>query len=216
MDSSSSTSPNAPIAGVHVIKVGGSWLLLPHAATELRRWLDSPAATPEATRVLLIGGGPVVDGLRVIDHVHRFAPEVMHAAAIDAMDSNARLLQGWLPRWRGTTQLAGVSGDGRPTDWLLAPGEWLRRSEPAAAGTRLAKGWDATSDSIAARIAEGLGGRRTLLKRRRPPRGLRRDLRSLARIGYVDQQLPAIARRLPGVEFVWPADPEPEGASCRT
>jgi len=68
-----------------VIKVGGSLLLRPEWPAEL---LTVVAAGPGPTTVV-VGGGPVVDGLRAIDAACPGPVETMHRLAIDAMGITA-------------------------------------------------------------------------------------------------------------------------------
>ncbi|TWT42758.1 amino acid kinase family protein [Botrimarina hoheduenensis] len=182
----------AEMAMPMVIKVGGSWLASPGGVAALCGWLGSPAARCATKRLLIVGGGPMVEGLRQIDRANPFSAQASHWAAIDAMDTNTRLLASRLPDWRYTESFETVRQN-MAGDWLMATGYFLRTAEPAAPGERLEASWDVTSDSIAARIAALLPGRLVLLKAVSPPAGCR-SLKDLSALGYVD---PSIDRILP-------------------
>lgn len=184
-----------------VIKVGGSLLTRDGVAADLRTWLTSADACPERKRVLIVGGGPVVEGLRAMDRDFGGDTLEAHRAAIAAMDLNSRLLQSQLPDWTSTEQLARVRDDQKRGDWLFIAGGWLRREEPSVAGRALPTGWRVTSDSIAARVATFLGGGLILLKSAQPPPGPS-DLNVVARAGYVDEDFPQAAATLAEVRLL--------------
>ncbi|MCA9240540.1 MAG: hypothetical protein KDA37_10085, partial [Planctomycetales bacterium] len=62
-------------------------------------------------------------------------------------------------------------------------------------------GWQVTSDSIAARVAEVLDAELVLLKAAPPPDGRRQDLDWLADAGYVDRWFPRASLGLRSVSF---------------
>src|SRR5262249_28790698 len=77
-----------------VVKVGGSLFDLPDLCPRLSRWL----ATLSARRVLLVpGGGPTADVLRLLDRVHRLGEEASHWLALQALALNAHFLARLLP-----------------------------------------------------------------------------------------------------------------------
>lgn len=184
-----------------VIKLGGSLLSSEGGLTRAIAWLQTAAARPAAKRVLLVGGGAAVEGLRKIDDANALDPARVHFAAIAAMDTNTRLVADRLPAWRLSRQIEAIRRGDDAIDWLFAPGDWLRRQEPAAPGARLPLGWQVTSDSIAARVAEVLGAELTLLKSSGPPLGVN-DLTGLAQAGYVDGCFPVAAARVAETRLV--------------
>jgi aspartokinase-like uncharacterized kinase len=81
-------------------------------------------------------------------------------------------------------------------------------------GTRLPVGWEVTSDSIAARLAELLDARLTLLKSIPPPEFLEqsqdlRHWRALAEAGWIDRFFPDLAENLHKIRLICPL---PSGA----
>lgn len=166
-----------------VIKIGGSLLAEPGAMRLVRDWLEA-TRQEDATRLLLAGGGPVVEGLRVIDAANQLSQEASHWAAIRLMDANTRLLGEWFP---GTQVFESLE--------LMTPGDnaflchnWLLNKEPQAQGERLAVGWSITSDSIAARIATVLDARLTVLKH--TVKTTYRSPVEAASAGVVDREFP--------------------------
>ena len=142
-----------------VIKIGGSLHAEPGAMESVRDWLNT-TRSPATTRLLLCGGGPVVEGLRRVDEANPLSAEAAHWAAVRMMDANTRLLADWLPGTEVVESLALVG----PGDRGFVCHGWLREAEPNRHGERLRTGWQTTSDSIAARIAAVAGARLTLLK----------------------------------------------------
>ena len=81
---------------------------------------------------------------------------------------------------------------------LVGPGEWqfvdpleFCRADDGRPGA-VPHSWSATSDSVAARVAETRAAEIVLLKSASPPPG---DAAAWARVGYVDPHFPAIVSR---------------------
>jgi aspartokinase-like uncharacterized kinase len=175
-----SQSPHAPPA-IRVVKVGGSLLGESRLPQLVANW---HARQPVATNVLLAGGGSLVDAVRQLDRAHALGEERSHWLAVRAMSVSAALLADLLPcallvqRFDKLVEL--LADDGSiPEGRLIVFDSWqfLREVEPGTPGTRLPHHWQATSDSIAARLAAAIahGGRRlhelVLLKSTLPARG---------------------------------------------
>jgi hypothetical protein len=161
--------PGAPL----VMKIGGSLLARP-------AWPETIAGLLAATagpRVLVVGGGPVVDGLRAIDAAAPRPAGVMHWLAIEALGITSRLVA-------EATGLPLVETPEAREIVVLDVPRWLR-IDP-----RLPEGWHVTSDSIAAVVAAQVGGG-LLLAKSEPPSG--KDLRHLAAAGWVDAHFPEVA-----------------------
>ena len=175
-----------------VIKFGGSLLALPDPADCLSRWLaNKDASNPPHTRVIIGGGGCAVEALRQDD-----ATNSMDWAAIDIMDRNTQQLADKLPALRTTSVLHELGA----CDYLFAPAAWLRETEPTLPGIKLGVGWQVTSDSIAARIAEVLGASLTLLKSTDPVGD--DDWQAWAEAGLVDSDFSNHASRVQSIKFV--------------
>lgn len=178
-----------------VIKVGGSLLAEPGAMGRVADWIVATRQEGVA-RLLVAGGGPVVEGLRTIDAANPLPTEASHWAAVRMMDANTRLLADWLP---GVELAESLTGPGRG-DVACVVHDWLRGEEPRRSGERLTVGWQTTSDAIAARLAMVLGARLTLLKHTiEPTCG---SPAAAAESGIVDPELLRIADELSGCRLI--------------
>lgn len=190
-------------SNVTVVKVGGSLFAEPGAVGLLGEWLDA-TRVPGACRLLIAGGGPSVDALRVIDRANPLSDEAAHWAAIHVMDANAALLADWLP---GATLTDWPNGE--PGDWSLACGRWLREAEPSAPGERLRVDWRTTSDAIAARVAVATAADLVVVKHTLEKTYT--GLTDAAADGVLDPETPRIARGLRSVELVGLVQAPPRG-----
>jgi len=146
-----------------VAKVGGSLYDWPELGPRLRAWI---AALAPATALLVPGGGPIAEAVRILDRGLGLGEEASHWLALQALALNARFLQALLP---GAEIVDGY--------------DFARRDEgqPGA----LPHAWDVTSDSVAARVAAVMGARQlVLLKSVDFPEGI--DTHEAARQGLVD------------------------------
>lgn len=179
---------------LRVIKLGGSLLEWPELSVRLRRWL---AVQPPAVNVLIVGGGPIVEGLRTIDRAQQLSASASHWLAIDSMSLTARILVELLPEAVLVNSLATIdrSPGGVPQVLDVAP---LLRAEQGSRGA-LPESWDVTSDSIAAHVARQLNASElVLMKSIDPPQASDpQTANSLARAGYVDAYFPLVAGELP-------------------
>ncbi|QDT68075.1 hypothetical protein MalM25_09870 [Planctomycetes bacterium MalM25] len=174
-----------------VIKVGGSLFAEPNAMRLVADWLVVTRRA-DTVRLLVAGGGPSVDALRVIDAANPLSTVASHWAAVQIMDANTRLLTEWLPGVDLTDSLR----DLRPGDSAWQVRDWLRETEPTQPGEPLRPGWQTTSDSIAARLASVTGARLTLLKHSLTKAYATPEAAAAA--GVVDPELPRHTEGVPG------------------
>ena len=174
-----------------VVKFGGSLLVRRTWRDELR----SLVADCVGPTTIVIGGGPLVDGLRAIDAASPCPVEVMHRLAIDAMGITARL----------AAEAASLKLAAEPTDAagavVLDAAAWLSQ---AGRYDELPAGWHVTSDSIAAAVATACGAALLLAKSVPPPES-RGSLASLAQAGWVDDHFPIAAADLERIEWAVPS-----------
>jgi aspartokinase-like uncharacterized kinase len=178
-------------AGV-VVKLGGSLLTRrdwPAAMRALCGTLGQPV-------LLVVGGGPVVDGLRAIDEVAALPTPVSHRLAIDALGITARAVSTAIG-----LPLTAHPHDAGPMAVLDTP-RWLDDDGRLAA---LQVGWHVTSDSIAALVAARLHRPLVLAKSVPPPAAA--DLRALAVAGWIDPCFPDAAANVPRIEWAVPLHP---------
>ena len=161
-----------------VVKVGGS--LFDHAGfgPAIRRWL---AAMREPV-TLVAGGGLCADAVRTYDRIHGLGEEQSHWLALRAMAVTADMLRSMIAETPNVTVLDAFAFC--ENDSLL-PHSWL-----------------ATSDSIAARVAERLAASRLiLLKSVDLPSGL--NWPDASKAGLVDEYFPeAVSRVSCPVEWI--------------
>lgn len=177
-----------PRSGPLVVKLGGSLLGRPAWARDVTALLD---AVP-APRLLVVGGGPIVDGLRKIDAAAPQPADVMHRLAINCMGLTARLVAATLVH-----PLVAECGSGCPSTAVLDVPAWLDHD---GRYDQLPVGWHVSSDSIAACVAATCGGDLLLVKSVAPPSD---DIEQLAEAGWVDSHFPAAARKL--TRIAWAA-----------
>jgi len=155
-----------------IVKIGGSLFDWPGLGSKLARWLE---AQHTSDLRIVPGGGPFAEIIRHSDAIHRLGDESAHWLAIRAMALAGEFLGRLCPAIR---------------EHLIDPVTFCRDDErrPGA----LPHTWDVTSDSIAARVAEVLGGDVILLKSAEPPPG---DVAAWAAAGYGDRYFPTIVNR---------------------
>lgn len=171
---------------IRVVKLGGSLLELPDLRERFARWL---AAERSAVSVLIVGGGPAVDRLRARHAEGEIDDEQAHWAAVEAMRDNARrlLAAGVIDAaWIGHVDELSAAAAGL---YALDPLRFLRETDARLTDGPLPASWDATSDTIAARVARALAADDlALLKSVTPRSGA--TLEALAAEGVVDRTLP--------------------------
>jgi aspartokinase-like uncharacterized kinase len=198
---------------VRVVKVGGSLLTFPPLAEALDQWLR--VQTP-ARHVLIAGGGELADVIRAMDRRFDLGDEASHWLCIDALGITARLLATLLPHARRVTGLEALRqrlADRQQSEPIVfCPRRFMQREESAVAGAPLPHSWDATTDSIAARLAVAVvADELVLLKSADSPR------EPDAGSGYVDACFAAAAGRIPRVRIEnlrRTAEDGPEAPSC--
>jgi aspartokinase-like uncharacterized kinase len=178
-----------------IVKFGGSLLVRPHWAGEVRMLL---ATVPHAA-ALVVGGGPLVDGLRAIDAADPQPADRMDRLAIEAMGLTARMVA------EATGLPIAIEPQGGRLV-VLDASAWLARHRGSHP---LPVGWGVTSDSIAAAVAAAHGASLVLAKSVAPPNGA--SLEELAQAGWVDEQFPLVAARV--AEIRWAA---PEAVTPRS
>jgi aspartokinase-like uncharacterized kinase len=172
-----------------VAKVGGSLYDWPDLGPRLRQWL---AERRSETVVLVPGGGGMADVIRDLDRRHGLGEERAHWLALRALSLNAHFLADLLPGARVIDDLEALPC--QTGVWILDPHAFARADECRhSAGECLPHHWDATSDSVAARVARVLGARRLILLKSISV-GADHDWTEAARRGLVD---PLFARLLP-------------------
>jgi len=139
-----------------VVKIGGRLLGLDGALDRVARTIAEVA--PRTGLLIVPGGGPFADAVRVAYRQHRLSPTAAHWMAILGMEQMAHLLAERIVDAMIVTSsdlALAVAGAGKTP--VLAPYQLLRERDP------LPHSWDVTSDSIAAWVAGEVGARRLVL-----------------------------------------------------
>ena len=188
---------------LRVIRVGGSLLTWDGLPRALDQWMKR---LPIGHNVLVAGGGPWVELLRQSSATFKLDDVAWHWLSIRAMSLTARLLAKLVPGAPPVIEDFGelrVAIDGRPSCVVFDVHCFLREIEARLPGSPLPHSWDATSDSISARLAEVLGADElVLLKSASAPPHATDDYPQLASLQYVDPCFPDFARSTPVVRFV--------------
>jgi aspartokinase-like uncharacterized kinase len=167
-----------------VVKVGGSLV-------ETGRMAAALAMLCAASRPVVIvpGGGHFADSVRALQPLLKLDDALAHKLAMLAMHQMAELMASTESRLEVVESLDEIRDSlerGRIPVW--APMRMIAGDEAIPAA------WSATSDSLAARLAELLGGADlVLLKSVEAESGA--DAEALAEQGIVDQSFPAIVAR---------------------
>jgi aspartokinase-like uncharacterized kinase len=185
-----------------VVKVGGSLFDWPELPCRLGAFLDwRRSNVPPERIVLLAGGGPAADLVRMFDRSHGLGPEPAHQLALRALDLTASLLAALVP--------SSVSVDGIESlhdAWssrlvpILAPRKLLNDVERARPDP-LPASWDVTSDAISARLADHLDAHCLILLKSAPLRDAA-NRREAVHLGLVDPMFCNAARTLARVEYL--------------
>ena len=169
-----------------VVKVGGSLFNWPELKQRLQQYVATLAGK---TVVLIPGGGKAADVVRDLDRTHGLGEEPAHWLALHALTVNAHFLSELLSGVRVVEGLnASRSAWRRGGLTVLDPFRFARGDESRP--DHLPHAWDATSDSLAARVARVAEAERLiLLKSASMPSGC--DWAAAAKSGYVDPLFPA-------------------------
>ncbi len=170
-----------------VVKLGGSL----QGSPTLRRWLKVIAVTA-APVVIVPGGGPFADAVRLAQKRLKFSDSVAHHMALLAMEQYGRAIAGMAPSLRTEETLQSIKTSmqsGQAVVWLP--------TRMVLGLPDIAESWEVTSDSLALWLAWRLRARGLLLvKSARLPKGSRRAA-ELSRRGIIDAAFPRMLADYP-------------------
>jgi aspartokinase-like uncharacterized kinase len=127
-----------------VVKLGGSLA----NAEELPRWLDVIATAGAGKVVLVPGGGPWADEVRVAQRLEGFDDRVAHRKALRAMEQYGRVLAATRPGFALADSIAAIR-EVLKTNQVPV---WMP-FEIVVADPSIPENWDVTSDSLSAWLA---------------------------------------------------------------
>ncbi len=167
-------------ARLAVVKLGGSHASGPH----IKDWLAAIAA--EARKIVIVpGGGPFADAVRLAQPSMGFDDGAAHAMALMAMAQFGRALESLNPALRMTASRSAILRafkDGNVPIWS---------PEAMAQAARLPETWELTSDSLAAWLAGALGADDLVLVKHGRFETVAVDVHDLVARGVVDPLFPA-------------------------
>lgn len=166
-----------------IVKIGGSLCDDP----QLGAWLELLVEFGAGKVIIVPGGGPYADVVRVQQARWKFSDRIAHSLAVRAMEQFALQLAGI------NTRLVLASKPTAPSDAVskINVTVWLP-SEMVLAAPDIAQNWDVTSDSLAAWLARKLNADRLILmKSCQIP--LDQNLEHMAALGILDQGFLAMA-----------------------
>lgn len=165
-----------------IVKLGGSLA----NSVELPKWLDVIATAGAGKVVLVPGGGPWADEVRIAQKREGFDDRDAHRKALRAMEQYGKVL-------------AGMRANLVPAAKIAEINERLRKGQVAVwmpydmvvADPSIPESWDVTSDSLAASLANQLNASTLLLVKSFKVDGPQPGIEELSRRGWVD---PAFAK----------------------
>lgn len=163
-----------------VVKLGGSLMASPHLST----WLTTLSASRGAA-VIVAGGGPFADAVRIAQETTPFDDRAAHRMAILAMEQYAIMLGALEPGLRPAASRAAITAaarTGATPIWLPARMSFDAPDIPPS--------WEVTSDSLAVWLARKLGLPQVLLVKSAALPMERVPAAELAEVGIVDPVLP--------------------------
>ena len=190
---------------LRIMKLGGSLLNRPEWPASLTRWLE---VQPAMRNILLVGGGLAADAVRSFDKAHLLDPLASHRAAVEALGLSLHMAAVVLPQAHTITSLDALEGNFLSQSLeLFDVRPFMQREEKRVDANRLPHDWSATSDSIAARVAQVYEANRLVLLKSALPVECN-DWESAAGSGLVDSHFPQAVQGIPDACCVNLADPE--------
>ncbi len=172
---------------IWVVKLGGSLCNDARLAT----WLDMLVDCGKGQVVIVPGGGPYADAIRIQQQRWQFSDEIAHRMALLAMDQFALQLKGMNPLLVVAPTHAAIASAWSNNQVAL----WLP-SAMVSSAAEIAATWDTTSDSLAAWLARTLqAGRLVLVKSCMIP--LHATIDELVRSEIIDREFTNMTRAAP-------------------
>ncbi|MGF1643433.1 MAG: delta 1-pyrroline-5-carboxylate synthetase [Thiotrichales bacterium] len=173
---------------MRVVKLGGSLA----AAPELPRWLHRLGA---GGQVIVPGGGPFADQVRVAQRQWAFDDRAAHRMAILAMEQMGWMYAGLEPRLETARSAAGIMAAlGRGCSCVWLPAHMLMDDATVEAS------WRVTSDSLAAWLATRIDADSLMLVKQVSPPTMPLTLRDWQARGVIDEAFHAFAE---GARWTW-------------
>jgi aspartokinase-like uncharacterized kinase len=181
-----------------VVKVGGSLLDREDFPRRLIAWWKQQS---EGETLMVVGGGELINAIRVLDQIHPLDPEETHWLCVDLLDATFRLMSHWFS-WPTITSESELqkslrSGFCRREPTLVAVRSFYHR-ENQDRFEMLPANWQTTTDSIAAALA-GLVAADELVILKSCEIDSTFSADELSARGILDEAFPRIAAQLKGL-----------------
>ncbi len=190
-----------------VVKLGGSFAF----SEQLRNWIEALAACGGEV-VIVPGGGPFADAVRLAQTRMGFDDRAAHQMALLAMEQYGRALASFNS---ALSPAASVSAIRRHLDSDRVP-VWM--PSPMVLGADdIAQSWDVTSDSLAAWLAARIGADRVFLVKHAKNTSARAALKDLTAAGMVDEAFALYLKESGAAAFILePSDHEAVVSAIRS
>jgi 5-(aminomethyl)-3-furanmethanol phosphate kinase len=190
-----------------VVKLGGSFAF----SEQLRNWIEALAACGGEV-VIVPGGGPFADAVRLAQTRMGFDDRAAHQMALLAMEQYGRALASFNS---ALSPAASVSAIRQHLDADRVP-VWM--PSPMVLGADdVAQSWGVTSDSLAAWLAARIGAGRVFLVKHAKNTSSRAALKDLIAAGIVDEAFALYLKESAAAAFILgPSDHEAAVSAIRS
>ncbi len=189
---------------VRVIKLGGSLLAMPNLKQRFDAWCSE---NPHPLTLIIVGGGPVVDGVRRIDRANPLSESFAHWVCMDLLEHTARMahhILGNVDLYETFDELqqpfsGALVNSTTPITAIVQVGICFDREFP---NLGLPDSWEVTSDAIAAAFCDMYAAEELVVMKSCDPPGDEQDFGQLAAMGFIDPYFADLAEDIPKVRFV--------------
>lgn len=181
---------------LRVVKIGGSLLTLQNVVDRVNAWLDTQ---PEATTLLVVGGGPTVDTIRDLAQLFSYTDEFLHWLCVDLLEASFQLVREQANCWNIISSREGLSSIRRVHNRsLVRIATFYSKDLVAGLPIPLPIGWQTTTDSLAALLAHVVAADELVLLKSCDVSDTE-NWESLAEMGIVDRAFPNAVAGIPNV-----------------
>lgn len=189
-----------------VVKLGGSFAF----SEQLRNWIEALAACGGEV-VIVPGGGPFADAVRLAQTRMGFDDRAAHQMALLAMEQYGRALASFNSALSPATSVSAIR---QHLDADRVP-VWMPSSMVLSAD--VAQSWEVTSDSLAAWLAARIGADRVFLVKHAKNTSARAALKDLIAPGIVDEAFALYLKESAAAAFILgPSDHEAAVSAIRS
>jgi len=171
-----------------VVKLGGSVF----NSTELPKWLDVIARAGAGRVILVPGGGPWADEVRIAQKIDGFDDREAHRKALLAMEKYGQVLAGLRSNLALAPSVAGINEVLQQNKIAVWMPYAMVVEEPS-----IEESWDVTSDSLAAWLTSRLGASGLMLIKSVQIGEPQPGIAELVRLGWVDRAFARFASGMP-------------------